>query len=252
MAMIDYGTILIKDGVIVNRNQMFMDASDTGYIAPCVDGDYFAYAGDENFMLCFYKNQVAVVVRDEIVSKLWLGMAGLDIKGETLRDENFLNMAGSGCNIHIRALDQRIYLEETCLDYDDYLDSDGEWKEKKMPWLLLREAMGLTEAHQSERAQEEYRKFAKRARRKRLFANGMPKEYYGIKNSYLSWPDRYIPEKYSVKWSYKGHEYEAITGYGIDNNEEILEDIRGHYCYTVPEIEYIKSTFDKDRAIRGI
>lgn len=256
MAMIDYGTILVRDGVIVNKGKMFMDESDTGFKTELTD-NYFAVAGDENLTMCFYKYNVAVYCEGRLICSLWLGYAGIDNDGKTmgtLRDEKFFDIGGSGCDIHVKAIDQNIYDVETCLDYDTYWVGDDDWREKKMPWLVLREALGLTEERRSDRAQKEYRKFAQRAKRKKLFVKGAPCGYYGSdKSPYISWPDKGVPSKFSVKWSYGGHEYEAITGYGVDSNEETFENLiaSGRFGYTRSEIDYIRSIFEKDRVIRG-
>ena len=74
MAAIDYGTILVRDGIIQNRDRMFMEKTDLGCDIPdklafrgdldrvvFIKGDFFAYAGDIDFMLCFYKYRVLVI-----------------------------------------------------------------------------------------------------------------------------------------------------------------------------------------------
>lgn len=53
MAMLDYGALVIKNGIPVNKNcGLFMDAPD--YFDDEVKGNYFAYCGDEEYSLCFY------------------------------------------------------------------------------------------------------------------------------------------------------------------------------------------------------
>jgi hypothetical protein len=87
MAMIDYGAILRVDGKIVNLDQMFMDCADTGYICQQaydekhrqtiniqpigIQHNYFVYAGDENFLLAFYKEWFYVIHQNKIIGFYW-------------------------------------------------------------------------------------------------------------------------------------------------------------------------------------
>ena len=82
MAMIDYGAILRVDGKIVNLDQMFMDCADTGYICQQaydekqkqiidIQYNYFAYAGDANFLLVFYKECFNVIHQNKIIGSYW-------------------------------------------------------------------------------------------------------------------------------------------------------------------------------------
>ena len=87
MAMIDYGAILRVDGKIVNLDQMFMDCADTGYICQQaydekhkqtiniqpidIQHNYFVYAGDENFLLAFYKEWFYVIHQNKIIGSYW-------------------------------------------------------------------------------------------------------------------------------------------------------------------------------------
>lgn len=120
MAMIDYGAILRVDGKIVNH-EMFMEVSDTGYKPPekvwypkyndydSVAGEYFVYAGDEDFLVCFYKSELFAVSKGEVVFSRW-GNYFNSITEETF----FLNNLPT---ITIAHLDKQMH-------YDDYLDLD--------------------------------------------------------------------------------------------------------------------------------
>ena len=77
MAMIDYGAILMIDGKKYN-DSMFMDTSDCGFVPEKayskeydqwldIKGNYFVYAGDDNFMLAFYKARCCVISAGEII-----------------------------------------------------------------------------------------------------------------------------------------------------------------------------------------
>lgn len=77
MAMIDYGAILMIDGKKYN-DSMFMETSDCGFVPEKayskeydqwmnIKGNYFVYAGDDNFMLVFYKCWAHVISAGEIL-----------------------------------------------------------------------------------------------------------------------------------------------------------------------------------------
>lgn len=83
MAFIDYGALLRVNGKFINKNSnLFMDCSDTGYICDKatyfdtyenkerdahIKGNYYVYAGDENFLLCFYKGYFYVIHNNKII-----------------------------------------------------------------------------------------------------------------------------------------------------------------------------------------
>lgn len=84
MAMIDYGAILRVDGKFVNKNKcLFMEVSDAEYEPPeevydpkynatiRIKGNYFVYAGDENFLVCFYKCYLCAVSKNKIIFDYW-------------------------------------------------------------------------------------------------------------------------------------------------------------------------------------
>lgn len=86
MAMVDYGAILKINGTLINLNKgLFMDMKDAvGFtIEPIpyqykydgktyndeyiIDGNYFVYFGDEEFLFCIYKNLLRAVVNKKEV-----------------------------------------------------------------------------------------------------------------------------------------------------------------------------------------
>lgn len=89
MAMIDYGAILRVDGKMVNRDQFFMEGSDTGFVLKTatdvngrdylIDGEYFVYAGDERFLIVAYKTLLRVIHNGQILWESW----GCTSVGET-------------------------------------------------------------------------------------------------------------------------------------------------------------------------
>lgn len=86
MAFIDYGSLLRVNGKFINKNKnLFMDCSDTGYvcdkatyfddkskeiITTHINGNFYVYAGDENFMLCFYKGYFYVIHNNKIICSI--------------------------------------------------------------------------------------------------------------------------------------------------------------------------------------
>lgn len=83
MAFIDYGALLRVNGKFLNKNDdLFVKSSDTGYVCDKatyysdsekkvieidIMGNYYVYAGDENFLLCFYKGYFYVISNNKII-----------------------------------------------------------------------------------------------------------------------------------------------------------------------------------------
>ena len=87
IAAIDYGSLLRINGEFINKNgDLFMDCSDTGYVCDkatyfdeyqnketeiYIAGDYYVYAGDKNFMLCFYKGLMRIISNNKQICSRW-------------------------------------------------------------------------------------------------------------------------------------------------------------------------------------
>lgn len=81
MLITDYGALLRVDGKFINKNHdVFDEFSDTGYICDKafypkynqeydIKGNFFVYAGDENFLVCFRKTGFIVISKEKIL--LW-------------------------------------------------------------------------------------------------------------------------------------------------------------------------------------
>jgi hypothetical protein len=137
MAMIDYGTILVRDGIIQNRDQMFMEKTDLGCDIPdklafrgdpdrvaFVNGDFFAYAGDMDFMLCFYKYRVLVISNGIYVGDVWI----MDnIKPPY---EKRLNLFGSGVDVTFECIDHKGRVNEYWNRYEYPTKYKVSWKYK--------------------------------------------------------------------------------------------------------------------------
>ena len=82
----DYGAILRVNGKFINKNKdLFMDSSDTCYVCDQatyfddeskeirtthINGNFYVYAGDENFMLCFYKGYFYAIHNNKIICSI--------------------------------------------------------------------------------------------------------------------------------------------------------------------------------------
>jgi len=140
MAMIDYGAILRVDGEMINRDQFFMDESNTGFVLKtatgadgkeyAIDGNYFVYAGDEHFLIVVYKTLLRVIHDGHILWDSW----GCTSIGET---RFFDGLPG----VKVQHLDASLY--------PHYADQIDDWEreriieyypEKKANRLLYRAA----------------------------------------------------------------------------------------------------------------
>ena len=136
MAMIDYGAILRVDGKFINKNKgMFMETSDTGYKPPeeaiytrydeviKIKNNYFVYAGDENFLVCFYKTVIVIVSNGKVIVGGW----SFPFKEETF----FIDSLPS---VKISHLDKQKYPDDSYIldDFDKgIIESDRRNNKKK-------------------------------------------------------------------------------------------------------------------------
>ena len=59
--MIDYGAIVIKNGKVINQNEMFPDMMNcVGWENDDARNNYFAYAGNKELTLCFYRTHFVI------------------------------------------------------------------------------------------------------------------------------------------------------------------------------------------------
>ena len=73
MAMLDYGAVVVKNGCVANEGKFFMDMNDAvGWADERLDGRYFAFIGDSDFTICFYKNTSRLISKaNGIDTYLW-------------------------------------------------------------------------------------------------------------------------------------------------------------------------------------
>ena len=208
MAAIDYGALVIKNGIPINKNcDLFQEPPE--YFNDDVKGNYYVYCGDEEYSLCFYKCYIAETRNGQVIDWIW----NFNFKSETFYRD--------GVTVTIRRLDDLIpvYPEHLvgCATWEDYVRTrwiGATGKEKDCE---------LVRGHQSHKLWN-----------KRIKEIGRKKPLY-----YTS------TLKYSATWEYKGDKWEVIFGYGIDPNEEIFNDMITHsnYNYGTESARYIREKF---------
>lgn len=224
MAMIDYGAILRVNGKFINKNkEMFMESSDTGYVCKKasynydgeehevdIDGNYFVYAGDENFLLCFYKSMAYIIHNNKVIKSIWNN----PFLSETFYFDNLPSVT-------IEHLDKNTYIEP--------IESLGTWENYvKENWIG---ATGKEKLSELENGSKRYKLFCKRLK-------GIARER---KNS-DKW-HKYKTQRWKATWEYNGNKYEVIYGYGIEPNKEVWNNCKYDYGFTDVERKIIDKWF---------
>lgn len=225
MAMIDYGAILKVNGKFINKNNedLFMKCSDTGYVCKKasynydgkeyeidIDGNFFVYAGDENFLLCFYKSTAYAIHNNKVVKSI----GNNPFLSETFYIDNLPSVT-------IEHLDKNTYIEpiESLKTWENYV---------KENWIG---ATGKEKLSELENGYKEYKWFQKRL--KYIGRCNRRKDGY-----------KYKTQRWKATWDYNGNKYEVIFGYGIDSNEKVWNDIKfDYYGFTDIEREVIDKWF---------
>lgn len=220
MAMIDYGALLRVNGEFINKNKnLFMDASNTGYILEKaryadtaiyskdvdIKGNFYVYAGDKNLLLTFYKG-IFYVISNGLILKT---ASNVPFISETFYIDNTY--------IKVSHLEPEIQIE---------VDNIGIWKEYvKENW---RGATGNEKLCELENGLQQYKLFLKRLKRKA-----------SKRSNY-----KYRTNRWLAQWEHNGDTYEVIFGYGIGPNEEVWNDIKhDSYGFTEKEIKIIDGWF---------
>ena len=215
MAMIDYGALLRVDGKLIN-SEMFMDASDTGYVCEKayypkydedinINGNYFVYAGDKELLLCFYKCRCLVISNNKVITDIW----SVPFASETFFLPNNVNLRISHLDKELRV---RPILEST--NWNDYVRDSWDkfhFEDMDADWV----------------------------KRERKFFNYLIKKSRTHKNICY----KYRSSRYLAEWDYKGKHYEVIYGYGIDVDKEVWEDIKHRYDFSDVERKVIDGWF---------
>lgn len=224
MAMIDYGALLRVDGKFINKNtNMFMETSDTGYIAKGIidtdgeirdiDGNYFVYAGDEHFCVAFYKGMYKVTSDGKVIYTNW----NMCFDSETHYFKELPNLK----ILRLSPKYETVLIESQGL-WEDYVREHWEGATGKEKLVDLQDGTKI------------YKRFIKNAKRI-AYVN----KHGGC---YKTRPYRFLAE-----WDYNGHHYEVIFGYGIDNNEGSWNAIKDkYYGFREEEKKIINEWFTKE------
>lgn len=230
MSMIDYGAILKVNGKFINKNQdLFMESTETGYVCKQatyfnnyenkedvmnVDGDFYVYAGDEDFMLCFYKGFMRVISHNRLIYSLW----NSPFISETIYLDGFPS-------IKVEHLDKTLYV--------DPVELMGTWQDYvRKNWYRT---TGNEKLSELENGYERYKRF-----RKIIKANARNSKHP------TCW-QKYRTNRWIATWDYNGNHYEVIFGYGIDPSEEVWNDIKNdRYDFTDLERSIIDSWFSAE------
>lgn len=226
MSCIDYGAILKVNGKFINKNyDLFMDCSDTGYVCEKatyfdsyemkekefdIDGNYYVYAGDEEFMLCFYKGSICVISHNRIIHTVYYS----PFLSETFYINGFPH-------VKVEHLDKNTYIE---------LESLGTWSDYiKENWIG---ATGDEKLSKLQNGKRHYKWFRKRL--KSIVRERKHPTYYS----------KYKTSRWKATWDYNGNHYEVIFGCGIDPNEDVWNRIKfDTYNFTDIEREIIDEWF---------
>jgi len=209
MSMIDYGALLRVDGKFINRNQMFMDSSDTGFMYDEVlydgdkmniNGDFFVYAGDEEFMIVFYKRIFHIISHGKVIKTVF---------NDPFESEKFFFVDLP--DVTVKHLDTDRTVSMWFNLYDTDYDKD-----------FLRRRYGRKEA---------LKIIFRNCKRNNRLAKS-------ISNYYMT-------SRWLVTWEHNGHKYEVIFGYGIEPTEVVWNEIKnGYYDFTETEQKLIDSWFE--------
>lgn len=248
MAMIDYGTLVKKNGNLVNEGIMFMDKSDMG-VVPVEDAykdvsdaysrepireDYFAYVGDEDLMICFYKNQMTFVSGNQYLGCVYLGQPWYGKYDDKytrygLFNEKLFNPFNCGIDVQFEPISaDSIYIVEQERDTVDLWDwRTGDVTEAKSYWKMIKDAYGLSDVRDSKN-RKYYKKMCKNIRRCKKIDENWYQRHFATTT---------VSDRYYVVFEYKGNTYEVLTGYGIDHNRDFYEDEEALTRYGFTEME---------------
>ena len=221
MAMIDYGALLRVDDKFINKNKdMFMDASDTGYVAKNiidtdgvprdVDGNYFVYAGDEHFCIAFYKGMYKVISDGRVIYSGW----NMPFNSETHLFEGLPTLKVSRLSKDFEI--EKVGRGET---WEEYVREN---------WVGATGKEHISELKDGKKCFKRFRKSLKR---------------YAYLNRHGGL-GKVRPYRFLAEWEYDGRKYEVIFGYGIDNEESTWNEIKDKaYGFREGEIKLIDSWF---------
>lgn len=232
MSMIDYGAMLRVNGKFVNKEHFFMEYSDTGYTCKVatdewgnevdIDRNYFVYAGDEDFMVVFYKGLCRFISHNKILKSIW----DTPFISETIIDPD-----GIYPNVEIRHLDTKLYREKA-----EPLEPLSEW--------ICSGWVGATGNERISDLQNGWKYYKQRLKQaKRIYRLNKNGRCYSFRTN-----------RYVATWNHNGKQYECIYGYGVDPSREIwdyIKDGNHGYNFTETERKIIDEWYERDMRWKG-
>jgi len=118
MAMVDYGAVLKKNGIVIHRNDFFMDMQkalgftidkiqDKDSYDYQINGNYFVYIGDEELLICVYKTQLLIISNNKIIHRVF----GANVDSYSMHDKFRLKFEINGVKFDIKRISYgNIYL----------------------------------------------------------------------------------------------------------------------------------------------
>ena len=140
MALIDYGAVLIKNGIFINDGLMFMDMEKSvGCKIDGMDEMYFVYAGDKEFIVAAYKMTLRVASNGEL-GPMWFTTRRDD---EGYLDKKVMHEYYKGVHLTIKEVWHGVYHAKFTYKGDFYniiyghgIDPDFEvWGKVKVRYL---------------------------------------------------------------------------------------------------------------------
>jgi len=111
MAMVDYGAVLKKNGIVIHRNDFFMDMQKAvgftinkiqdkdGYDYQ-INDNYFVYIGDEELLICVYKTQLLIISNNKIIHRVF----GANVDSYNIHDKFRLKFKVNGIKFDIKRI----------------------------------------------------------------------------------------------------------------------------------------------------
>jgi len=111
MAMVDYGAVLKKNGIVIHRDDFFMDMQkavgftidslidEDGYNYQ-INGNYFVYIGDKELLICVYKTQLLIISNNKIVNRVF----GANVDSYSIHDKFRLKFEVNGIKFDIKRI----------------------------------------------------------------------------------------------------------------------------------------------------
>ena len=252
MAMIDYGTLVKVNGKIINEGIMFMEKSDMGvvpieysYEDPSdtetghrIGEEYFAYVGDSDLMLCFFKDRITFISDIKYLGTIYMGKPWYDkycskYTRHGLFNEKLFNPFNCGIDVRFETLSSdaiyRIEAERDIVDVWDW--RTGNVTEAKSYWKIIKDAYGLSDVRNSKN-RKYFNKMRKNIRRCKRIDDNFCQRHFATTT---------MSDRFYVTFQYKGNTYELVTGYGVDWNLDFYtEDNMTRFGYTEMEQEFMR------------